>query len=220
MRKLAYKTGVGLVTVSFLLSVSSYYLLVFTIPLFIIGAILVWIFGRSLPHKLVISLAPILLYIPCTIAFLYLYNYSPAKLIIIPRDHVGKFRILHNEPCGESYSLTNGMKTIKINEQGLAVMHEKFDGKLNFKYQFSGMDSAHIPLILDVADTARYDIAILTGAAGVHYVSTSLDQDDASGVDFRYSDFYLYRKGNFNNWSDEPIDSLTQEIVRSCRGGI
>lgn len=217
MEKDFYKGGVILVIVGFLIGVYNFYLLHYSIALFLIGIILIWFLGHSLLYKFLFTFTPIILYIPCTAVFLHLYNYAPTKLILAPVDHVGKFRIIYDEPCGHAYELNKDMKTVKINDAGIAIMREKSDGNRNFKYQFSGVDSAYIPVILDVADTARYDVAILAGSAGVHYVSTSLDEDNTSDIDFRYSDFYVYRKGNGANWSDEPIDSLTRLSIQKCR---
>src|SRR5690606_33611205 len=209
MTRLLYTVGIVLIVISFLASVSSFYLLPFSIPVFIVGVILIWIFGSSLKMQLVFSIVPPLLYIPCTAAFLYFYNYSPTKLIFLPKNYEGRCRIVYGGPCGQPYDVYDGMKTISVGSTGTTLLREKFDGKLNFIYRFVGDEPNDLPVLFNPADTAKHDVAILLGPSGVHYIATSVDNEGANEVDFRYADFFLYRKGLLISVVDETVDSLT-----------
>lgn len=122
MTRLFYQVGIVLIVVSFLASVSSFYLLPFSIPVFIVGVILIWIFGSSLKMQLVFSIVPPLLYIPCTAAFLYFYNYSPTKLILLPKNYEGRFQIV--------YDVYDGMKQstqLSIHKPQLRWLHHRHE---------------------------------------------------------------------------------------------
>lgn len=164
-----------------------------------------------------LSIIPLLLYLPCTVAFLYLYNYSPTKLILLPQNYEGSFRIVYGEPCGHPYDVYDGMKTINIDSAGIVLMREKFDGKLNFKYRFAGEETNDIRVLFNLADTVKHDVAIIPGSSSIHYATTSIDLKEANEVDFRYSEFFLYRKGWTTNFGDETVDSLTISTIQNCR---
>jgi len=111
------------------------------------------------------------------------------------------------------------MKTIHVESTGIVLMREKFDGRLNFKYRFAGEETSDIRVLLNLADTVKHDLAIFLGSSGVHYVERSVDKEE-NEVDFRYSDFFLYRKGLPINLVDEAADSLTISAIRNCRNEV
>lgn len=217
MRQYFFRIGTILVIISFLICVYNFYALYYLSILFLLGVILILFSEVTLKQKIILTIAPVLLYVPMTIAWLWIYNYSPTKMIRIPEKHTGKFRIFYEEPCGDTYSLVNDMKTITIDIQSIAIIKDKFDGSRNFCYQFIEQAGKDIPYITNIADTADYDIAIISGASGVQYISTSINPSNNHVNGFRYTDFYLYRKDKNNNDWDERIDSLSESIVNNCR---
>lgn len=66
MNRITFYIGLVLIAISFIGCVLSYYLLVFGIPTFIIGAILVLISKQPIQTKLLTTLIPIVLYFPFT----------------------------------------------------------------------------------------------------------------------------------------------------------
>lgn len=84
-----------MIIISFIACVISFYLLVFGIPTFMVGALLFFLSKQTIKVKLITTLTLILLYIPLTFLFLYVYNYSTPKTILIPKDFEGNLRVVY-----------------------------------------------------------------------------------------------------------------------------
>lgn len=217
MTKYFYRIGLALVCISFLICVYNFYALFYLSFFFLLGIILIWVSDTTLKQKVIATVTPILLYTPVTILFLWIYNYSPTKTILLPEHHVGIFRIFYDESCGGEYEVFNKKKNIRINEDGIAILKESFDGQLNFDYHFIGEEDRKIPYVVDIADTSKYEIAVILGSSGIHSVSTSIGANNDQNDSYRYSNFYLYRRGYNTNWSDEQMDSLSDSSIKNCR---
>ena len=113
--------------ISFIACVISYDLLLFGIPAFLIGSILVFLSKKPIQTKLLTTIAPVVLYIPLTFLFLYIFNYSTPKTILIPKDFDGNLRIVYEEKGGSNYDNTYGVKTLVFNKNGILVLNEDFD---------------------------------------------------------------------------------------------
>ena len=127
MREKAFYIGLTLIVISFITCVISFYLLVFGIPTFLVGAILVFLSKQTIKVKLITTLTPVVLYIPLTFLFLYVYNYSTPKTILIPKDYEGNLRVVYEEKCGHNYDKTEGVKTLTFPENGILILNEDFD---------------------------------------------------------------------------------------------
>jgi hypothetical protein len=74
MKDKIYLTGLIMISLSFIASVISFYLIVFTAPVFVVGSVIVLFSKESIRTKLLTILLPLLLWIPSTILFLYVYG--------------------------------------------------------------------------------------------------------------------------------------------------
>lgn len=199
----------------------SYYLLVFGIPIFIIGAILVLISKQPIQTKLLTTLIPIVLYIPFTFLFLYFYNYSSPMTILIPENFEGNFRIVYDENCGSKYEKIDGVKTLIIPENGILVLNEEFNGNGNYHYYLVDNlgNRNEIRTILDPKDAIQKRPAVLSGGSGTTYLEIDANPTDKiNGI--TYSEFYIINKDtlDINDYkSPQKFDSLTRIIVQHCR---
>lgn len=222
VRAKAFYTGLTLIIISFIACVISYYLLVFGIPTFLLGAILVLLSKQTIQTKLLTTLTPLVLYIPCTFLFLYIYNYSTPKTILIPKNFEGNLRVVYEENCGRNYDKTDGVKTLTFPDHGILVLNEDFDRHVNYNYYLvdeSG-NRTEIPQILDFKDKIQKQPCVLAGVSGTigQAIEANSANQEEKGITF--SDFYVYNKDTVdrNDYkSQQRFDSLTTIIVNKCR---
>ena len=154
MRQTAFYIGLTLIAISFIACVVSFYLLVFGIPTFLVGAILIFLSNQKIKTKFLATLIPLILYIPSTFLFLYAYNYSTPKTILIPKNFEGNLRVVYEENCGLNYDKTDGIKTLTFPDNGILVLNEDFDRHVNYNYFLVDElgNRTEIPQILDFND--------------------------------------------------------------------
>jgi len=195
--------------------------LIYGIPLFILGVILVFISKQTTKTKLLMSLTPIALYFPLTYLFLLSYNYSTPKTILIPSSYEGTMRIVYEEKCGNNYKEIDGRKTLKFPKNGILILNEDFDRHLNYNYFLVDKlgNKKEIPQILDFKNKIKKIPCILfvgSGTIGQTIMANSHNKEE-KGI--KYSDFYVYNKDTVykNDFKNEQIfDSLTTEMVNKC----
>lgn len=222
MKQPAFNIGLTLVAISFITSVVSFYLLVFGIPTFLVGVILIFLSNQTIKTKLLTTLVPFALYIPSTFLFLYAYNYSTPKTILIPNDFYGTLRVVYEEKCGSNYDKIDGVRTLTFPKNGILVLNEDFDGHINYNYYLVDKlgNRIEIPQILGSRDNVQKRPCILVGGSGTigQPIEANSKNHQKNGITF--SDFYLYNKNTVDRndfKSQQKFDSLTTAIVNKCR---
>ncbi len=221
MTRITFYIGLVLITISFIGCVLSYYLLVFGIPTFIFGAILVLISKQPIQSKLLTTLIPIVLYFPLTFLFLYFYNYSTAITILIPENFEGKLRIIYDENCGSNLEIIDGEKTLIFPENGILVLNEEFNRQINYNYYLvdDQGNKNEILEILEFKDRIKKRPSVLAGGSGTMY--QEIDDKPTDKINrITFSDFYIYNKDSLDRSdykSQQKFDSLTRIIVKQCR---
>ncbi len=221
LRERLYFIGLPIITISFLACVISFYLLLFGIPSFLIGVVLVFLSNRPIKTKLLTTITPIVLYIPLTFIFLYLYNYSTPKTILIPENFDGDLRIVYEEKCGSNYKEIDGIKTLTFPQNGILVLNEDFDRHVNFKYYLVDKlgNRTEIPQILDFDDRIKKRRCVLVRGAGTIGETVEFNSTNEEKA-ITFSDFYVYNKDttDTNDFkTEQKFDSLTRKIVNECK---
>ena len=194
--KLVFYIGLSLIIISFITCVVSFWLLVFGIPTFLVGAMLVFLSNQKTKAKILAILTPIILYFPSTFLFLYAYNYSTPKSILIPKVFDGTLRIVYEEKCGSNYNKIEGIKTLVFPDNGILVLNEKFDRHVNYKYYLVDElgNRTEIPQIIDFKDKVQRRPCILVGGSGTIgevIEANSLNQEKKGII---YSEFWRWFK--------------------------
>lgn len=223
MREKAFYIGLTLIAISFIACVVSFYLLVFGIPTFLVGAILIFLSNQNIKTKLLTTLIPLILYVPSTFLFLYAYNYSTPKTILIPKNFEGNLRVVYEENCGRNYDKTDGIKTLPFPDNGILVLNEDFDRHVNYNYFLVDElgNRTKISQILDFKDRIQKRPCVLVGGSGTigQTIEANTENQEEKGIIF--SDFYVYNQDtinrNDNYKSHQRFDSLTTIIVNQCR---
>lgn len=215
MKDKAYLIGLVLIAITFLACVISFWLLVYGIFIFVGGTLLVFLSKKTIKTKLLTTILPIVLYLPATYLFLLAYNYTSPKTFLIPADYEGPIRIVYEEKCGVALKKENGRQVLQFQENGILILNEKFDGGINNDYYLvdkSG-NRTRIEQITDFKDRSKKLPSILVGGAGTF-------GGDGEDKDIIFSFFFLYNKDTTQTddfKSAQRFDSITTEIVRTCR---
>lgn len=172
--------------------------------------------------KFLTTLIPLVLYIPSTFLFLYAYNYSTPKTILIPKNFEGNLRVVYQENCGRNYDKTDGIKTLTFPDNGILVLNEDFDSHINYNYYLVDElgNRTKISQILDFNDRIKKLPCVLVGGSGTFFQSIEANSKNNQEKEIVFSDFYLYNtsiddRNDFNN--RQKLDSLTTVIVNQCR---
>lgn len=210
-----------LVGISFIACVASFYLLIYGVPVYILGALLVFLSRTKLKTKLFSTLIPLVLYLPSTYVFLLIYNYTPPKIFLIPSDYSGPLRIVYEEKCGVKPVKSNGRQVLKFPETGVLILNVDFDGGVNNKYYLvdSKGNKNEVPQTLDYKDSVRNKPAVLVAGSGTMGAAIYANSQRRE-PDIKFSDFYVFNGDTTDlenyHWSQQ-FDSLTTAVVNSCR---
>jgi hypothetical protein len=222
LKQITFYIGLTLISISFIACVVSFYLLVFGIPTFLVGAILIFLSKQNIKTKLLTTLIPLILYVPSTFLFLYAYNYSTPKTILIPKNFEGNLRVVYEENYGSNYDKTDGVKTLTFPENGILILKEDFDRHVNYNYYFVDKlgNRTEIQQILAFSDKVQKRPCVLVGGSGTIGQTIEANSTNQEEKVITYSDFYVYNKDTVdkNDYkSQQKFDSLTTAIVNQCR---
>jgi len=222
LKEKAFYIGLTLIIISFIACVISFYLLVFGIPTFLVGAILVLLSKQKMQTKLLTTLTPVVLYLPFTFLFLYAYNYSTPKTVLIPKNFDGNLRVVYEEKCGLNYDKTDDLETLTFPENGILILNEDFDRHVNYKYYLVDDlgNKTEIQQILNFKSRVQKRPCILVGGSGTigETIEANSTNQEEKGITF--TDFYVYNKDTVDRSdykSQQRFDSLTTAIVNQCR---
>ena len=210
-----------LIGISFVACVVSFYLFIYGVPVYVLGALLVFLSRTKVKAKLFSTLIPLVLYLPGTYVFLLIYNYTPPKTFLIPSDYSGPLRIVYEEKCGEKPEKSDGRQVLKFPKTGVLILNVDFDGGVNNKYYLvdSKGNKNEVPQTLSYKDSVRNTPAVLVAGSGTMGAASYANSQTHEG-DIKYSDFYVFNgdttdRENYH-WSKQ-FDSLTTALVNSCR---
>ena len=183
---------------------------------------MVLISKRTIKLKLLSTIVPIVLYFPITFLFLYIYNYSTPKNILIPKNFEGNLRVVYEEKCGQNYDIADGVKTLIFPDNGILILNEDFDSHINYNYYLidENGNKTKISEILDFKERLQEYPSILVRGSGTFWQSIETNSANIQEKGIVFSDFYLYNSSidNRNEFkARQKLDSLTTAIVNQCR---
>lgn len=210
-----YLTGLALITITFLACVISFWLLVYGVFIFAIGAVFVFLSKKPIKTKLLTTILPILIYLPATYIFLLAYNYTTPKTFLIPANYQGTIRIVYEEKCGVKMHKVNGRKILQFPGNGILILDEKFNGSINNDYYLVDKSGRRTKIkeVIDFRNATKKLPFILIGGAGTLGA-------DGNRKEITFSDFYVFSKDTLqkdNYKLSQQFDSLTWKIVEDCR---
>jgi hypothetical protein len=133
------KIGIIIIVLTFLVSLNPY-LLIFTVPVFLLGSILVWVSKGKILTKALWTILPIILWYPSFLVFMYLSGTigtaTAQKLdFIFSENFIGRVEIVSNIPCGQEKIIKEGREQLFIPDNGIFLYKEEIrTGYVNHKY--------------------------------------------------------------------------------------
>jgi energy-coupling factor transporter transmembrane protein EcfT len=223
LKDIKYNIGLTLAILAFIACSISYYLIIFGLPVFLVGAILIFISKKSTATKLLSTILPIVLWLPTTFVFLYFYGKTTPETYLIPKDFNGKFRVIYGEQCGIEPKEENGRRVLEIPDNGILIIKPEFEaGTVDHEYYSVDKNGHRVKL------TMLYDFIDSKGKSGVYLSSTGSiggpmpdgGSSSESPLAIEFGDFYVLngdKTQKEDNRFETRFDSLTTANVDLCR---
>lgn len=224
MKDIKYNIGQTLVILTFIACAISYYLLIFGLPIFIFGAILIFISKKTFKTKILSTIVPIGLWLPTTIIFLYFYSKTTPETYLIPQDFHGKFRVIYGEQCGIEPKEEDGRRVLEIPSNGILIIKPKFEaGTVDHEYYLVDKNGhkTKVPMLFDYNDSKKIKFGVfLDGTGSIAGQIPDGTSSSESPLAIHISDFYVLN-GDTTQKEDykfeSRFDSLTSANVDLCR---
>lgn len=201
-----FHIGITLITISFIVSVLDFYLLILSIPIYCIGCIFVIISPKKIGYKILSILLPLALYLPANSLSLEMYKYLKRKEFLVPVHYSGPLRIIYEENCGEK--LNDQDKTYQFPQDGILILSATEDGGLNHHYFYIGKNGKKIEIP---------EVDPITSQEPIPNISL-IQYGEKNGI--KYLDLYCNTRDvipyHFGG-SHPKFDSLTVAKVNECR---
>jgi hypothetical protein len=136
-KNISYIIGLVIVVISWAASFYMHFLII-TIPVFILGLVLIWVSQVRTKTKVITTLIPIILWYPVVATFVLANKkeMSP-ETFLIPSNFRGQITVYYEEPCGEEVTISQGRRIYRIPSNGVLILKNKFEtGLVNQKYFF------------------------------------------------------------------------------------
>jgi hypothetical protein len=224
------KIGIGIIVLTFVLSAINPYVLMFTIPVFIIGALLIWFSKRQILSKILWTVLPVLLWYPTFVTFMYLSGTIGTATaqkfdFIFPNGFKGSVILVGNISCGQQVKIKDGREQLLIPNNGILLYQGEVEtGYVNHKYYYQLPNDSLIPLP-DRANYMYFDskknqpstdvVGVWLGSTGtktsyepkpkIEYSSMTLTVDSKDSIDLHY-DFQ----------TEKRFENLTDSLIREC----
>lgn len=224
-----FKTGIGLIIVTFIGSLNPYWL-IFTVPIFLLGAILVFRSRRPIKSKILWTIIPVLAWYPGMQLFFYLsgtIGTATAQKIdmVFPKDFMGRAIIVSDMTCGEPVEIVNGREQLIFPDNGILLYQGEIEaGYINHKYYFLDKEGVktEIPKISQYmfwdSELIKPDsttIGVWLGGMG----SRRIDQPKPE-IEFSFLILTVASKENQHDYFDfhylKRFGNDTDSLVRNC----
>jgi hypothetical protein len=215
LKKRRYQIGAYLIAIAFVLAVISFYFVIFAIPLFVAGVLLVLTAEVTVKRRLLTCLVPLGLWIPCSYLFLFAYGWNPKEVYLIPEGYTGPVTIIYGEKCGVMPQTENGVKTFRIPDNGVLITNlPRKGGLINNRYYYLTRAGSRQELTDAEQFSDNHEIPSVAfsgsgiiGNSGEHEIS--------------YSELWVYGPKTIGKEKlRSRADSIIEAEVRLCRASV
>ena len=224
------KIGIGLIVLTFVLSAMSPYVLMFTIPVFIFGVVLIWLSKRKILAKILWTVLPVILWYPAFGTFMFLYGTIGTATaqkfdFIFPSGFKGDVILVGNISCGQPVQKKDDREQLFVPSNGILLYQgEVQTGYVNHKYYYQ-LDNGNLQTLPDRANYMYFDgeknppptndVGVWLGGTGstanseteptIEYSSMTLTVDSKDSISLHY-DFQKERR----------FQNMTDSLIRDC----
>ena len=224
------KIGIVIIIIAFLVCVNPY-LLIFGVPLFIIGIIILLLSDKNLKTKLIWILTPIILWYPSMHLYFYLIGTigtaTAQKLdLIFPENFNGKAIVVSDMPCGEEIEIIDNREQLRIPENGILLYKGNLkSGYINnryFKIDNNG-NKTEIPFRANHMfwkDSENRpdesEVGIWLSGGGTKY-----NPSPNGGINYSFREYVISSKDSLAKWSEfkrsRGLEKITDSLVEICK---
>lgn len=207
------------------------YLLIFTVPVFIIGVGLLWFSKTKILKKILWTVIPLALWFPSMHLFFYLSGIigtaTAQKLDFnFPDNFKGKAIVVQQIDCGQEIIKKDGREQLNFPENGILLYKGKIEsGYINHQYFYvtNTGDRNKIPeranyMFWDDAKTKTSSSEVGVWFEGMG-MATQFPPDGLA--DYEYLDMVVSSKDSLEKYYDfqynKRIDSIKYETMKRCR---
>lgn len=224
------KIGIGLIILSFIICLNPYFL-IFGIPTFLVGSLILFRSNKNLKSKLLWFFTPLIIWYPIMNLFIFITGIigtaTAQKLdFIFPENFKGKAIIVSNMPCGQEVEFYKNREQIKIPESGILLYQGELKyGYINHKYYSIDKNGKKSELLAlynymfwdDYENPPKTEkFGVWSGGGGQKYFNNSNE------IMYSYSEFILSSKDSLNKLNDfkknnefeKKIDSLVLNCMK------
>jgi hypothetical protein len=225
-----YIIGLTIIILTFLFSINPY-LLIFTVPVFLIGVGLLWFSKTKILNKTLWTVLPVILWYPSFYVFMYLTGTigtaTAQKLDFnFPENFKGKAVIVRQIDCGQEVIIQDGREQLNFPENGILLYKGEIEsGYINHQYFYRTAtgEKSKIPgranyMFWDDAktETSSSEIGVWFESMGM---STQFPPEDFA--DYKYLELIVSSKDSLEKYHDfhynKRVDSLKFETMKKCR---
>ncbi|WP_164489964.1 DUF6843 domain-containing protein [Runella sp. SP2] len=230
MKDKKYIFGLTIIILTFLVSLNPY-LLIFTVPAFIIGVGILWFSKTKILAKTLWTVLPLLFWYPSMHLFFYLSGIigtaTAQKLDFnFPDNFKGKAIVVQQIDGGQEIIKKDGREQLNFPENGILLYKGKIEsGYINHQYFYvtNAGDRKKIPeranyMFWDDAKTktSSSEVGIWFEGMGM---ATQIPPDKLS--EYKYLEMIVSSKDSLEKYYDfqynKRTDSLKYEIMKQCR---
>jgi hypothetical protein len=224
-----YKFIVGSVLslLGFLTCINPWFL-IFGVPVLIIGLILIWMSDAKNLTKVLLTIAPVILWYPGMGALYYIYSEksrSTPETFLVPEDFRGEITIIYDEPCGITVPEENGRLVYRIPDNGILIITNPFEpGIIDHEYYWidkNGQITGQIPgfgkrkfnddslLTKNPNEPLRNKVRVIIGGTGSR---NSLENE-------QYQFAFSYVNARDSSWvrMEDKRYSMVDSVLEVCR---
>lgn len=215
---------------TFLVSLNIY-LLIFAVPIFLMGVSLVWFSKKKILNKTLWTALPIVLWYPSFYVFMYLLGTIGTATaqkfdFNFPDNFKGKAIVVQQTDCGQKVIKKDGREQLNFPENGILLYQGTIEsGYINHEYFYLTQtgDKIKIPkranyMFWDDAKTVTNSSEV-----GVWFEGMGMEtQFPPNGfADYKYLEMVVSSKDSLEKYYDfqynKQIDSIKYETMKRCR---
>ena len=230
MKDKKYIIGLTIIILTFFVSLNPY-LLIFTVPVFLIGVGLLWFSKTKILTKTLWTVLPLLFWYPSMHLFFYLSGIigtaTAQKLDFnFPDNFKGKAIVVQQIDCGQEILKKDGREQLNFPENGILLYNGKIEsGYINHQYFYvtNTGDRKKIPERANYMFWDEVKTKTSSSEVGVWFegmgMATQIPSDKLS--EYKYLEMIVSSKDSLEKYYDfqynKRTDSLKFEIMKQCR---
>ncbi len=224
------KVGVGVIITAYLASLNPYWL-IFAIPIFLLGVILVFTSPGKIKTKVLSSIIPIIAWYPGMLLFYLVIDTAGAATaqkidLIFPGNFRGRAIVVSEMKCGQPVKVIEGREQLVFPENGILLYQGKIEtGRINHNYYF--VDNEGVKKEIPTRDDYMYwdselnqPDSTITGV-WVGGMGASFTHEPNTGIAYSFMFLDVTSKENRNKYYDShylrQFEAETDSLVQNCR---